>query len=342
MPPKKRPIEKRLEQYSARLVRRAKNLTNREIAYIAAGGVLLLAVLLMFILLSPAAVKVNGMKVSKRRFQALVNEQTGQIRQQFARQGTVYDPKSPEWERVVSGIRNSIVGQQVNNLLLFQEAVSQGLSVPDERVDAQVNLLRAQVGEKNFASALKQKGITEGDLREDIRTQIAAEEFLNGFIRDIIVKGREARDFYEKNRGRFERKDMVKVRHILTKTQADAGACLKELTRGADFALLAQERSQEAIFAAKGGLWGWRSRGEMPQQMETAAFSLHPGQVSDIIVDSEGFHIIKVEDARPAGPAPFAEVKEDVVDQLLARKHEEKLNALLDELRRKAVIEVNL
>lgn len=330
------------EKLIDRIIKRVRQLTNRELLYAGLGALLVIVVIYFLFLRSPAAIKVNGQGISRARFQALLQDTILQTRQNLASQGLSLDPKSPMGAQIIANIRNSLVEQQVNNLLLFQEAQSRGFSVSDDRVNAQVNILRAQAGEKNFRFVLKQKGLKERDVREDVKVQLVAEIFLDDLIRDIVVKEKDAREYYGKYHRKFERKDTVKVRNILLQTRKDAEECLKEISGGADFADVARRRTREALFAASGGLWGYRARGEMPREVEDVAFSLSPGKVSDIIEGPGGFYIIKVEDFRAAGPSTFAEAKDEVADELLSIKQKSVVGNLLDDLRRKAIIEVNL
>jgi len=121
---------------------------------------------------------------------------------------------------------------------------------------------------------------------------------------------------YKANAKRFAQDAQVKVRHILIKAEeadakAKAEAILKDLNAGADFEKLAKEQSQDPGSAAKGGDLGWVSKGRTVKQFEDAALALNkPGQLSPVISTPFGFHIIKLDDLKPAGTKPFEEVKD--------------------------------
>jgi len=121
---------------------------------------------------------------------------------------------------------------------------------------------------------------------------------------------------YKANGKRFAQDAQVKVRHILIKAEeadakAKAEAILKDLNAGADFEKLAKEQSQDPGSAAKGGDLGWVSKGRTVKPFEDAALALSkPGQVSPVISTPFGFHIIKLDDLKPAGTKPFEEVKD--------------------------------
>lgn len=100
----------------------------------------------------------------------------------------------------------------------------------------------------------------------------------------------------------------VRARHILfrlpqnaTPEQRDSVIALARSVReqavtGTDFAELATQHSQDPGTAAQGGDLGFFGRGQMVGPFEEAAFSLEPGQVSELVETPYGFHIIKVEE----------------------------------------------
>ncbi len=103
----------------------------------------------------------------------------------------------------------------------------------------------------------------------------------------------------------------VRARHILFKIEgttkedeirSKAMAVLEEARKGGDFAALAKTHSQDAGSAVNGGDLGFFKAGAMVPEFSNAAFSLQPGQISDLVQTQFGFHIIKVEERRSATP----------------------------------------
>ena len=107
------------------------------------------------------------------------------------------------------------------------------------------------------------------------------------------------------------------ARHILFKVlnedeveakRKQAEEVLALARKGDDFAVLAAEYS-EGPTKDKGGDLGFFARGRMVPEFDQAVFSMEPGEVSDLVRTSFGFHIIKLEEVRPAVTRPFDEVK---------------------------------
>lgn len=84
----------------------------------------------------------------------------------------------------------------------------------------------------------------------------------------------------------------VTAQHILVDHEYEARDLLKKLSEGADFEKLARDFSQ-CPSGKEGGNLGEFGKGMMVPSFEKAAFSLMPGEVSDIVRTQFGFHLIK-------------------------------------------------
>ena len=131
--------------------------------------------------------------------------------------------------------------------------------------------------------------------------------------------------------------EKVKARHILVSTGSAASAedkakakayaeeILKEAKKpDADFAVLAEQFKKDP-FEVKHEDLGFFERGRMVKPFEEAAFALSPGEVSDIVETSYGYHVVKVEAKTPSQTKPLEEVKNEIVKKL--KEEEAKVRA---------------
>jgi len=89
----------------------------------------------------------------------------------------------------------------------------------------------------------------------------------------------------------------VNARHIVVDTREEAQRLLEQIRAGADFAALARQYSQDAFTRERGGDLGYFPRGILTSsKVEEVAFSLQPGQVSEVIESELGYHIVQVLD----------------------------------------------
>ncbi|BCR04365.1 peptidylprolyl isomerase [Desulfuromonas versatilis] len=141
---------------------------------------------------------------------------------------------------------------------------------------------------------------------------------------EVTIAEEDLEKYYRRHLDQFEIQEQVDASHVLIKVTADTDAdgkakkrelaqkVLDEARAGKDFATLARTYSDDAGSAANGGKLGYFTRGTMVGPFEQAAFALKPGDLSDIVETSFGFHIIKVEGRIDAGVKPLA----DVLDQV--------------------------
>jgi len=137
------------------------------------------------------------------------------------------------------------------------------------------------------------------------------------------VPDSELRAAYNASLDKYRTGERVHVRHILIKTtdkskedaakaEAKANDLLKQIRGGADFAKLAKENSEDPGSAQKGGDLDWVTRGQTVPNFETAAFSLKPKEISNVIKTEYGYHILQVLEKEPAKLKSFDEVKDQI------------------------------
>ena len=123
----------------------------------------------------------------------------------------------------------------------------------------------------------------------------------------VEVPDADIQAFYEQNKAQYTSEGRVRASHILLKTEgkeeaavrARAEDLLKQARGGADFAALAKANSEDEGSAVNGGDLNYFGRGQMVPEFEQAAFTLKPGEISELVKTSFGFHIIKVIESQP-------------------------------------------
>jgi peptidyl-prolyl cis-trans isomerase D len=160
----------------------------------------------------------------------------------------------------------------------------------------------------------------------------------------VKVIDEEARQYYTQHLSDYRISDRVKVAHILFKTTgktpAEAPAIekkardvLNQIKGGGDFAELAKKYSEDTS-ASNGGELGWVVRGQTVKEFEDTAFSMKPGQVSDLVKTVYGIHILKLEDKQTAHLQSFGEVKGSILAELEKQRVADAQEKLADDLLR--------
>lgn len=154
----------------------------------------------------------------------------------------------------------------------------------------------------------------------------------------LSITDSEIRDYYNMNPREFIIPEQFKIRHILVKApdnatenqlqeaRTKAQDLLKRLRGGEDFEKIARLESQDPSSSEKGGDLGFSARGAMQSNLEEAAAKLEVGQISEPILTSQGYHLIRVDEKQPEKSLEFQSVKDQIGEKILERKARSKLS----------------
>ncbi|UPQ88776.1 peptidylprolyl isomerase [Vibrio sinaloensis] len=155
----------------------------------------------------------------------------------------------------------------------------------------------------------------------------------------LTITDEEAEQYYQQNRDKFSSQEQRRVSHILVEgdDEAKAQAILDQLTAGADFAALAEEKSDDFGSASEGGSLGWIERDVMDPAFEEAAFALqNVGDTTGLVKSDFGYHIIKLDELKGSVSKPYQEVANDIKQELRDQRAVDKFYELQSELERVA------
>jgi len=226
-----------------------------------------------------------------------------------------------------------------------------------ENPQARATLLIRMAQVITLADLARVKGLDKGEgIRmqiENSANEILAAEILNELSKKIEVTDDDIKLYYQKHEEEFRFPETVKVRHILVAVKRGAtdndrkaarekaAGLLKRIKEGEDFGKLASEFSDDAASKSKGEDLGFFPRGRMPQPFEDVAFSLKPGELSDLIETPYGYYIIRLEEKKGAGLKTLAEVRDQIRDKVLEIMKKEKSQEFLDKALKERGVEVH-
>jgi len=272
-------------------------------------------------------------------------------------QKVMKDYLEAEQEAQLAQVYQKYLDQIIVRRLQMQEARREQAIPAAGEVNATIEDLKRRNGFKtddDLRRALATEGMTLEGFRRRVTEQLALNRITMKEVRNkIILEEREIRQHYEANLDTFRRAPEVTIRHILValparaqlegpvRARARAEEALARLRAGADFAEVAKATS-DGPTAQTGGLLGTMRRGELAPEIEAQAFALPVGEVSDIIQTGTGLNIIKVEARKDEPVAPLEEVRDKIREAILDQKFGAKHKEWIEELRRKAAIQLRL
>ena len=209
----------------------------------------------------PLAALVNGEGISLAQFQAEM------IRYQNSGTNLATEKGMSDEQLVLDDL--------VNQVLLAQAAAQAGYSIDDASLQARIDQLSSQV---NLAEWLQAGGYSGISFHQALRRSITA-----AWMRDQIASSVPAAV------------EQVHAVQILLYNLENANQVYTLLQSGQEFSTLAWRYDP-----VTGGELGWFPKGYLTEEaIETAAFSLQPGQYSPIVETRVGFHILYVVEREP-------------------------------------------
>ena len=249
-------------------------------------------------------------------------------------------------------VLRGVLDQLITYTLMTQEAKTRNVTVTDAEVDSRIKQMRGGGNDAEFKKALDARSMTLEQLRTDARIQLTIEKMMQAQVATLAAAtDAEARQFYESNPDKFQQPETVRASHILLRVDPKAAEAaraeartkidglLKRARSGEDFAALAKAHSQDGS-AAQGGDLGYFARGAMVPAFSEAAFSLKPGEISDVVTTEFGLHILKVVDRKPPSTVPYEQVSARIIEFLSTQKKQEHARQFIEDARKRAQIEV--
>ena len=279
---------------------------------------------------SDAVAVVDGQDIARTDYEALI----AQAKKSYKNQKRDFPAAgSQEFQT----LRNQAVQFLVQREQFEQKAKDLDVEVTDKQVDARLEQIQKQYfggDQKKFEKQLKQQGITEKQVRNDIRAQIVSEKIFAKVTGDAKVTDDDIAAYYAKNKAQYSQPESRDVRHILVKTKKQADALYAQLQNGADFGALAKKFSEDTGSKANGGKLTI-SKGQTVAPFDQTAFLLKVNDISKPVKTEFGYHIIQPLSAtKPAKVTPLKEVRASIKQQLQQTKKNEAMTKWVDDLKK--------
>lgn len=221
--------------------------------------------------------------------------------------------------------------QIIKERIVERVAKQHGLAVSKEEIDEELDqIIRGYGSREAFLEDLAKRRSDEAYVREWLKNQLLLEKAIA-----LDVTERDLEKYYREHKPNYEKKETVIARHVVVRTEKQAEEIAERLRRGEKMEELAKKYSIDPNTNEIGGWLGPVERGTVDAQFEKVLFSLEPGEVSAPVLGELGYHVLLVEQKFPYRPATFAEVKDEVLRDLV----QERQNAWLEERMKEIKIE---
>lgn len=235
---------------------------------------------------SSAVARVGNDTITKAQFAALLLA----AKASYKSKGTPF-PKAGTAS--YKTLQDQIVSYLVQEAEFTQKGKDLGVTVTDKDVQARLAQIKTQYfggSETKYKAQLKQQGLTEPELLDELRAQILSEKLYSKVTLHVIVTDKQLKAYCAKTPSACP--PTRDVRHILVSNKALADKLETQLKNGASFAVLAKKYSKDTGSAASGGKLTV-SRGQTVPPFDKVAFSIKTGQISAPVHSTYGWHIIQ-------------------------------------------------
>lgn len=270
----------------------------------------------------------------------------------------LYLPALAEEDRILAKIGDKkIMMSDFKRFISYYDAEKQ--KILEQQPQFKARILRRIVQGMVLSKIAKDQGFDKRpDIKEEIELMlndlIASEYLKKEVVGKINVTEEDMKLYYKTHEEEFKTPEMVRARHILIKVNRSASEeekkrarekaedILKRIKTGEEFAKLASEFSDDPGSKNKGGDLGFFPKGRMVPDFEKVAFSLKPGEVSDIVETPFGFHIIKVEERKDSVLEPYEKIKDKVKERVFNDFRKARVDEFIEKAMKDAGVELNL
>jgi parvulin-like peptidyl-prolyl isomerase len=271
--------------------------------------------------------------ISKAQFDELIDrarENYERNKQEFPAAGTAQ----------YVALRRQAMQFLVQRAQFEQKAKELGLEITEADVDKQMLTIKSQyfgkngkcdaACEKKYAAEIEKQGVTNEQVREDVRASVVQNKIYENVTKDVTVSDKDIEEYYKKNKQNYVQPASRDVRHILVKKKGKADSLAGQVTR-ANFAALAKQHSEDPGSKKQGGKLPI-SKGRQVPEFDKAAFALDVGEISRPVKTTYGWHIILALTAiKKEKTTPLSEVRHAIRQQLLQQEKTEAMKDWVEE-----------
>ncbi|WP_332695084.1 SurA N-terminal domain-containing protein [Halalkalibacter lacteus] len=137
---------------------------------------------------------VNGEDIEKGMYVTTVEQQA----MQAAMQGL--DLESEEGKEYVEELKDQVLDQFINSMLIDDAASNEGLEVTEEEIDNGITELMAQYGiesEEQLQELLEAQGAQMDELRDDVANNVKSSKYMDQKVAEIEISDEEIQAFYD-------------------------------------------------------------------------------------------------------------------------------------------------
>src|SRR3972149_760404 len=219
----------------------------------------------------------------------------------------------------------------IEKKLQLQVAKKKGISVYNEEIEETLNDIKKMNG---FKSDTEMEEASLQDYKREIKEQLIILKLINREIKSkISASDKEVEEYYQLHKGSYILPESIRIGYVnitvkssdseddATKASGKINSILADLNNNISLSELKRRYSDSREINVVNDL-GFIKKGNLLPELESVAFSLNEGELSNVIKTSSGFYIIKMIERKKIEYKPIEDIRENIRDVVLQEKSE--------------------
>ena len=311
----------------------------------------------------------------------LMSSEFEKIAEPMIQQYMAMTPVTEQSDSKINELKNQILEQKIDQMVLTQEAKKQKIKVVKRELDEAVNQVKKRFpSEEVFQSELKNEGLTQLQFEKRIEEQLMVQKLVEKEMKNNIKQPSETevKKFYDNVRAKMRGENLnlskedeetvdavakllkrmsseqVRLNQIYIKCDKNAtpqerkaaegrvASVKKELASGASFSATSEKYSEDSLLKQRKGDMGFVVKGDLDKRLEEKAFSMTVGQYTkEPIQTDSGYHFIRVTESRASQSFTFEDVRNDLAEVLYRQNGKKLYDKWVEGLKARANIKIN-
>jgi peptidyl-prolyl cis-trans isomerase C len=267
----------------------------------------------------------------------------GQLDDQAQVLGALYGVQRPQDPAGQDRFNRDMAKAVAVSEILQRAAQGRGIVIADKAAQDQLNRLIAASypnGRDDFIAKLGAVGLSQAEVIDEIKRQMVNAQLFDQITKDVKpATDSDAQRYYDTHRAQMVDPEKRHLRNIVVAAQVDAQQILAQLNAHQDFATIASTASLDGSTKDSGGDLGTVTRSQLDPQYAGAAFAAAPNAFFGPVKTSQGWNVGQVLQVTAAVPLSFAQLKDQLKQQLDTQNKLDNWNTWIGEQIRTADVE---
>lgn len=257
--------------------------------------------------------------------------------------------KGQELVEKIKAIRTEAINDLIDRALIIQDFKTKGFTIPDYFIDDRIQgIIKDEFGNDRqaFLRTLAAQGYTLEKFRDFQRDMIIVSEMRKQAVKGAgSIPDAKINQYYHDHVEEYSQPEQMKLRMIAIRgVENDSRRKMIEeirqkIVEGAEFGDLARMYSEDSSQEQYGD-WGWIDRKKLNESLTKIAFSLKPGEMSQVVELGGSYYLLYCEAKKAATVKPLKDVHDEIEKALLQTERQQQQQDWLAKLRRKAYIKM--